>query len=65
MIVGSGGGDEVWWGVERAPLLPLCPSPKYSLQHSDQRYPAPGNTKGSALLSNRGAKTAPPKKWPK
>ena len=27
LIVGSGGSDEIRWRVERAPLLPLSPSP--------------------------------------
>ena len=47
------GVAETRWRVERAPLLPLGPSPTYSVtvqrhcaasQHSDQRYPALGNT---------------------
>ena len=51
--------------MERTPLLPLGPSPTYSVtaqQRSDQRYPAPVNTKGSAPLSNRRTKTKKKKK---
>ena len=41
LIVDSGGSDEIWWRVEQAPLLPLGPSPTYSITAQRPALPYP------------------------
>ena len=56
------GVTAIRWRVERAPLLPLRPSPTSIVTVQQPALPRPLNTEGSAPLSNRHAMTKK-KKW--